>query len=92
MIIGTVLLLAIPLFLSWATTRGKRQLKDLALQHAEEIKVLRAELDNLLEESRQSGSSMRHYANKRSGLLADLKAGRAELRALRDLASKKMAA
>ena len=92
MIIGTVLLLAIPLFLSWTTTWKKRQLKALALQHAEEVKILRAELDNLLEESRQSGSNMRHYANKRSGLLADLKEGRAELRTLRDLASKKMAA
>ena len=92
MIIGTVLLLAIPLFLSWATAGKKRQLKDLALQHAEEIKILRAELDNLLEESRQSGSNMRHYDNKRSGLLADLKEGRAALRTLRDQASKKMAA
>ena len=92
MIIGTVLLLAIPLFLSWTTTWKKRQLKDLALQHAEEIKVLRAELDNLLEESHQSGSNMRHYDNKRSYLLADLKEGRAELRTLRNLASKKIAA
>ena len=92
MIIGTVLLLAIPLFLSWTTTWKKRQLKDLALQRTEEVKTLKAELDNLLEESRQSGSNLRHYDNKRSGLLADLKEGRAELRTLRDLASKKMAA
>ncbi|MBN98643.1 MAG: hypothetical protein CME16_05260 [Gemmatimonadetes bacterium] len=92
MIIGTVLLLAIPLFLSWATAGKKRQLKDLALLRAEEVKALRAELDILLEESRQSSNNMRRYANKRSGLLEDLKAGRTELQTLCDLDSKKMAA
>jgi len=92
LIIEAVLLLGAPLFLSWATTWKMRQLKDLALRREEEVRVLKFELENLLEESRQAGRTVRHYATKQSSLLADLETGRAELQALRDPAPEKMAA
>lgn len=87
-----LLLLSVPLFLRWITAWKMRQLRVLALNREEELRVLQNELDGLLDRSRQAGQITRQYASKRLRLQEDIDANRDELLALRDPTAGRIAA